>query len=238
MTQPDVEQLLARLSEAHAILSCNGHDDLTLGHMALRDPKGCGFWIKRADAGMRELTGPTDYQLLAFDGKLISGSGRQHSEWPIHSQLMQSRPDVNVSVHTHAEWPTLLSAFNSDMRALTTDAGYLGKVTTLALEASHIDTPALAAELAKAFGQKHAILLKNHGVVFAGRTIEHATLIGYYLVRAARAELRTRGVRDGTVAAELKCVAGRAAMMSNDRWLADSFACLAGRRPSYQRDRA
>jgi L-fuculose-phosphate aldolase len=238
MTQPDVEQLLARLSGAHAILSCNGHDDLTLGHMALRDPKGHGFWIKRADAGMRELTGLTDYQLLAFDRKLISGSGRQHSEWPIHAQLMQSRPNVNVSVHTHAERPTLLSVFDGGMRALTTDAGYLGKVTTLALEASHIDTPALAAELAKAFGQTHAILLKNHVVVFAGRTIEHATLIGFYLVRAARAELRARGVRDGTVAAELKSVASRVAMMSNDRWLVDSFACLAGRLSSNQRDRA
>jgi len=151
MTQPHVDQSLARLSEAHAILSCNGHDDLTLGHMALRDPKGRGFWIKRADVGMRELTGPTGYQLLAFEGKLVSGTGKQHSEWPIHSQLMQSRLDVNISVHTHTEWPTLLSVFDSGMRALTTDAGYLGKVTTLALEASHADTPTLGAEVAKAF---------------------------------------------------------------------------------------
>jgi L-fuculose-phosphate aldolase len=233
VTQPSIDQLLTRLSVAHAILSCNGHDDLTLGHMALRNPNGRGFWIKRADAGMRELTSPDDYQLLAFDGTVISGSGRQHSEWPIHAALLQSRPDLNITVHTHAELPTLLSAFSGGLRALTTDAAYLGKVASLALNQSHIDKLPLAAKLAQAFGQAHAILLANHGVVFAGRTIEHATLIGYYLVRAARAEWHARGMRAGSATTELQSVAGREAMMSNDRWLEDSFACLAGRLPSH-----
>ena len=227
-----METKLARLGVAHAILSYNGHDDLTLGHMALRDPQGRGFWIKRAETGMRELTGTKAFQLIDFDGKLILGEGRQHSEWPIHSQLLKFRSSINVSVHTHAEWPTLLSACGGDMRAVTTDAGYLGRVTTLALEASHIDTLSLADELALGFGEANALLLKNHGVVFAGRTIEHATLIGFYLVRATRAELRARGAQRGPGAGEMKSVVGRAAMMKNDKWLLDSFDCLAGRLPS------
>ena len=225
----EMETTLARLSIAHAILSHNGHDDLTLGHMALRDPQSRGFWIKRAETGMRELAGARDFQLIDFDGKLILGEGRQHSEWPIHSQLLKSRSDVNVSVHTHAHWPTLLSACGGDMRAFTTDAGFLGRVKTLALEASHIDTLSLAEELALGLGDADALLLKNHGVAFVGRTIEHATLIGFYLVRAARAELRVRGAELGQRAEELKSIAGRAAMMKNDRWLLESFDCLAGR---------
>ena len=42
---------LDRLASACRILEMEGHGDMTLGHMSLRDPEGRGFWMKRNAMG-------------------------------------------------------------------------------------------------------------------------------------------------------------------------------------------
>jgi len=228
-TSDALHVLLARLALAHAILASNGHDDLTLGHMALRDPQGRGFWMKRSGTAMDEISPDRDFLLIAFDGQVVEGNGRRHAEWPIHAELMRARADVLVSAHTHPEYATLLSAFGASIRPLTTDGGYLGEVRCVHIAGSHIDTPARGMEVARALGDRRAVLLRNHGAVFCGRSIEQATLIGVYLERAARAELRVRSVSGIPIPASPEDVAGRAEMIESDRWLVDSFDCLARR---------
>ena len=49
-------------SEIHAvrILAMEGHNDITLGHMSLRDPQGRGLWLKKSKRGLDEIAGPDD----------------------------------------------------------------------------------------------------------------------------------------------------------------------------------
>jgi ribulose-5-phosphate 4-epimerase/fuculose-1-phosphate aldolase len=193
--------------------------------MTLRDPLGRGFWIKRSEAGMREVDRDC-FQLLSYEGKLLEGNGRTHSEWHLHSQILLARADAMVSVHTHAEWPTLLSCYGEPMRLLTTDAGYLGSVQVFDSGTSQIDTKALGERVAEALGSERALLLQNHGTVFVGSSIEQATLIGYYLVRAARADLRARAAGNSFRQAPASSATARSAMLNNPGWLRDSFDCL------------
>ena len=85
---------LQKLATACRILEMEGHGDLVLGHLSWRDPNGRGLWMKRNEIGLGEVMGPEDFVLLDFDGRKLEGSGRQHSEWPIHSEIMIARPDV------------------------------------------------------------------------------------------------------------------------------------------------
>jgi ribulose-5-phosphate 4-epimerase/fuculose-1-phosphate aldolase len=43
--------------------------------------------------------------------------------------------------------------------------------------------------LARALGQDYAVLMANHGITFCGTSIEHATCVGVFLEKAARAHL-------------------------------------------------
>ena len=83
---------LEKLSASCRILEMEGHGDMTLGHLSLRDPEGRGFWMKRNAIGLGEVAGAEDFVLVTFDGEQIAGSGRCHSEWPIHSEILRSRP--------------------------------------------------------------------------------------------------------------------------------------------------
>ena len=55
---PALEEGLAKLARASRILELEGHGDLSLGHLSLRDPEGRGFWLKRNRIGLGEVLGP------------------------------------------------------------------------------------------------------------------------------------------------------------------------------------
>jgi ribulose-5-phosphate 4-epimerase/fuculose-1-phosphate aldolase len=95
-------QALERLATACRILENEGHGDMSLGHLSLRDPEGRGFWLKRNRASLGEIRGPQDFVLVSFSGEKLAGEGGRHSEWPIHAEILQRRADVQVVAHTHA----------------------------------------------------------------------------------------------------------------------------------------
>jgi len=54
--------------------------------------------------------------LTAFDGTLLVGEGRRHSEWPIHGEIMQRRPDVNYTAHSHPFYGAIYSSVHEPLR--------------------------------------------------------------------------------------------------------------------------
>ena len=44
---PELNAQLDKLARACRILEMEGHGDMTLGHLSLRDPLGRGYWLKR-----------------------------------------------------------------------------------------------------------------------------------------------------------------------------------------------
>lgn len=48
----ELGQSLDELARACRILEMEGHGDMTLGHVSLRDPEGRGFWLKRNRIGL------------------------------------------------------------------------------------------------------------------------------------------------------------------------------------------
>jgi L-fuculose-phosphate aldolase len=190
-TDPGVAAALRELARAHRILNLEGHNDMSLGHLSLRDPGGRGFWLKRGNIGLEEVIGETDFVLLDFDGKVLDGDGIRHLEWPIHAEILRSRPDVNVVAHTHPFHATVLSATTAEIRPYTNEGVWFGDggVPHFKLTSDLVNTPELGAELASALGATAAVLLKNHGAAFVGSDVREATLAGIFLERAARAQL-------------------------------------------------
>ena len=58
---------LNRLARGCRILEMEGHGDMTLGHLSLRDPEGRGFWLKRNARGLGEILSYRDFVLVALE---------------------------------------------------------------------------------------------------------------------------------------------------------------------------
>jgi L-fuculose-phosphate aldolase len=190
MPEHDLTTTLAELAYGCRILHMEGHADMTLGHLSWRDPEGRGVWLKRSGIGLGEVRDVRDFVLIDFSGKRLSGDGRLHKEWPIHTEIMRQRPDIMVAGHSHPFHATAFSALEVELSAVTNEAVYLGGVPSRFSETTGlIDTPALGESLATALGGASTVLMRNHGICFVGADIATATMMGLFLERACRSQL-------------------------------------------------
>ena len=183
---PELQSMLDKLARGCRILEMEGHGDMTLGHLSLRDPDGRGFWLKRNAYGLGEILSARDFVLVDHEGRQLAGEGGRHSEWPIHSRILLARPDVQVVAHTHPAHASVLSAFRGAPLPYTLDADYLAHVPCFGGESALLKTSDQGDALAVALGSHFAVLMANHGVTFCGTSVEHAVCIGVFLERAAR----------------------------------------------------
>ena len=167
---------LDKLAKAGRILELNGHGDRIFGHVALRDPEGRGFWLKRHHISLGELFDHRDFILVDFDGKQLLGSGRRHSEWPIHAEIFRARPDLNATAHTHPFYSVIYSATSKPLGSISGPAKPPPRFTGTS---EYIDTPELGRSLAASLGKTAKVaIMRHHGVIFAGRSIEEMVLNG------------------------------------------------------------
>jgi len=182
--------LLKNLAVAHRILEMEHQGDMTLGHLSARDPEDRGFWMKRNAIGLGEVGGPEDFVLLSLDGQQLDGTGRPHSEWPIHSQIFLNRADIQVVAHTHPFHACVFSASDTPLQAVTLEANYFNlPVPRYDNAVALIKTVGLGNDIAAALGNNYALLMANHGVTFCGTSVEHATMMGIFLEKACKAQL-------------------------------------------------
>jgi L-fuculose-phosphate aldolase len=190
MREQDLPTALTELAYGCRILHQEGHADMTLGHLSLRDPDGRGVWLKRSGIGLGEVRDADDFVLIDFSGNRLAGEGRLHKEWPIHTEILQQRPDIMVAGHSHPFHATAFSALDTELSAVTNEAVYLGSAPARFNETTGlIDTPALGESLARALGGSSTVLMRNHGISFVGPDIATATMMGVFLERACRSQL-------------------------------------------------
>jgi L-fuculose-phosphate aldolase len=134
---------------------------------------------------------------IDLEGNVVAGTARRHSEVYIHSEIFKVRADVNCVIHTHPTYAVALSATGRPIKAYSQPgamfAGEVGVYTdTITLIRSH----AMGAGVAKALGRGRAVLLKNHGIVMTGKTIEEAVIGTIMLENAATIQLLTEAAGD------------------------------------------
>ena len=184
-----MHETLELLALACRILEAEGHGDMTLGHLSVRDPGGRGFWMKRNRAALGEIRGPEDFVLVSWSGEKLEGQGGRHSEWPIHSEVLKLRPDVQVVAHTHPLHASVFSGGTEALLPYTLDADYFADLPRHEDDVALVTTVQEGEALARSLGPHFAVLMANHGVTFCGTSVEHATCVGVFLEKACRAHL-------------------------------------------------
>ena len=185
-------ELLTEAARACRILDMEGHGDMTLGHLSVRGSGGAGFWMKRNQIGLGEVLGADDFVLVDWEGGQIGGSGGRHSEWPIHSEILRARPDVNVVVHSHPFYASVFSAAVEPLEPYTLDADYFVDLPRHEDDVALVTTADEGRALARSLGPHFAVLMGNHGVTFCGATVEQAVCTGIFLEKACKAHITGR----------------------------------------------
>lgn len=113
------------------------------------------------------------------------GAGRAPAEWPLHAALYQARPEVGAIIHSHPAHAMVFGATAEPLRPISHDATALG---TVDLFTNTITNPTAAAAVERPFPCGKTLLLKNHGIVAAGRSVP-GCLLGHLPRNACRLQL-------------------------------------------------
>jgi L-ribulose-5-phosphate 4-epimerase len=196
MTAAVIEEVV----QASRALAAAGLSDMVWGHAAIRDPEGRGVWMKAAGWGFEEVDADR-VLLVSPDGEVLSGAGRRHIEYPIHTEIMRQRPGVGCTVHTHAPALSAFACLDVPVLPISHDGVLFcdPPVPRFTRTGALIATAELGAALAEALGGAPACLMPSHGAVTAGPDAAAAVMYAVLLERACRTQLMAMAAGDPKV---------------------------------------
>ena len=198
MTHDELKQTLILGGQ---VLVAEGQDDFTRGHISMRLPDDPSlFFMKPHSVGLDEVT-MENILTIDLEGNVVAGSARRHSEVYIHSEIFKARADVACVLHTHPPYAIALSSSGRPMKCYSQPGAlFYNSVGIYDDTINLIRSHAMGAGVAKALGQRRAVLLKNHGIVGAGATIAEVVVSALMLENAAMIQMITEAA--GTPAPE------------------------------------
>ena len=134
-----------------------------------------------------------------LDGEVVSPAGvRTYVERFIHSEIYKARADVCSVVHSHSPSVIPFGVTGARLRPLCHMSGFLGS-TVPVYEIRHdigetsdllIRNQALGASLAKTLGSAQVALMRGHGSVTVGHSIQQAVFRAIYTESGARLQMQ------------------------------------------------
>lgn len=176
MVQPRLSTRYGELvARAVRILNAIGMMDFS-GHVSARDELDPNvFWINNRHASRSTLTAE---DVVPFDisaGKRIGEGIEPPSEWPIHSEMYKVRPDVKGAVHTHPKYILALSATGNKLKPIGAVGAILPEEGAPIFDTSVlVSTVPLGQGLAKALGDYPICVMRQHGILAVGTSVEDA----------------------------------------------------------------
>ncbi|HLY67984.1 MAG TPA: class II aldolase/adducin family protein [Chloroflexota bacterium] len=150
------------------------------GHLSAYDPQTGRIYLTPGAGSDRANVRAEDIWVLSKTGEVLEGSGRIAAEWPIHTAIHSTRADALAVAHVHAPFTTVFAIAEREFRPVTlTGAVLLGDGVPLFNELGLVVAPEQGQRLAAAIGSHRALLMRGHGGVIAGGSLEevlHAAL--------------------------------------------------------------
>lgn len=116
---------------------------------------------------------PEDIVEMAFDGT-FQGRHRPSSEWRFHRDILKSRPDVNIVLHTHSVYSTTLAVHEKGIPAFHYMVAVAGGTDIRCSPYACFGTQDLSDVAISALEDRLACLLGHHGLIVLADTFEKA----------------------------------------------------------------
>ena len=129
---------------------------------------------------------PNDILIIDLDGKVLEGERNPSVEKHLHLGIYKEREDVNVIIHSHGIYSTILSALNLSLPPVMEElVPYLGG-EVLCSEYGEAGSVELADNVKTSLEDRNAVILANHGSLCCGSHLEGAYTVLQYLERGSK----------------------------------------------------
>jgi ribulose-5-phosphate 4-epimerase/fuculose-1-phosphate aldolase len=179
------------LAAAFRLFSRFGFDEGVAGHITARDPELTDhFWVNPFGMHFGHIR-VSDLLLVRHDGTIVEGDRPLNAAaFAIHSQVHAARPDVIGAAHSHSvygkTWSTLgklLDPITQDACAFYGDHALFDQYSGVVLDLEE------GKRIAHTLGGCKAAILRNHGLLTVGQSVEEAAWWFITMERSCHAQL-------------------------------------------------
>jgi ribulose-5-phosphate 4-epimerase/fuculose-1-phosphate aldolase len=185
-----------RLAGGFRILARLGLSEGIAGHITARDPEFTDtFWVNPFGLGFDEIK-VSDLIRVDGSGQVVEGDRPVNvSAFAIHYQIHEARPEIMAAAHAHSVYGKAWSAAGRLVDPITQDG--------CAFYEDHVffdETRVLVTDtnegrmLATALGQYKAAILRNHGLITVGESVEEAVWWFVSLERCCQSQFLAESV--------------------------------------------
>src|SRR5919106_1699710 len=187
-----------RLAAAFRLFGRFGFDEGVAGHITARDPERLDhFWVNPFGMNFGHIR-VSDLILVNEKGEVVEGDyGVNTAAFVIHSQVHAARPDVVAAAHAHSiygkSWSALgrlLDPITQDACAFYEDHALFDDYTGVVLDLEE------GKRLAHALGDNKAAILRNHGLLTVGHSVDEAAWWFITMERSCQAQLLAMAAGD------------------------------------------
>ena len=179
------------LAGAFRLFARFGFDEGVAGHITVRDPERPDwFWVNPFGLHFSQIR-VSDLILVNERGDVVEGDAPVNTAaFAIHSRVHAARPDTVAAAHAHSmhgkAWSSLgrlLDPITQDSCAFYQDHALFDDYTGVVYETAEGD------RIAQALGGCKAIILRNHGLLTVGASVDEAAWYFIAMERSCQAQL-------------------------------------------------
>jgi ribulose-5-phosphate 4-epimerase/fuculose-1-phosphate aldolase len=187
-----------RLAAALRLFGKYGFGEGISGHISVRDPEFADrFWVNPFGVSFRLVT-VGDLICVDEHGDVVAGRHPVNpSAFVIHSRIHASRPNAEAAAHAHTVHSRALGALDRLLEPVDQESAAFYQDQVLYTD---YQGPSIAVEqgqdIADRLGDRRAILLKHHGLITVGGSIEAA--VHWFLTFDSCAQVQLLAMAAGT----------------------------------------
>lgn len=194
-----------RVIAANRILANESVVD-AFGHVSVRDPRNAVRYVL-ARSRSPALVEHADLMEFEQDGRPVDARGRRpYGERMIHGAVYEARTDVNAVIHHHAYSVIPYSVTSQPLVPLTHTAAVIGPRVPVWDSADQfgdtdtlVRTMEIGRDLADTLADNTCVLMRGHGAVVTGATVQQAVISAIYLEINARILTQALALDDSPV---------------------------------------
>jgi ribulose-5-phosphate 4-epimerase/fuculose-1-phosphate aldolase len=217
-------QARVELAACYRLAARWGWTDHIYTHFSARVPgKEEHFLINAFGLTFEEVTASNLVKVDLAGNVLLDATGRGHNQagYVIHSAIHAARPDLKAVLHTHTTAGAAVSAQRDGLLMISQHAArYYGRVAYHDYEGFALNLDEQK-RLVRDLGDKRVMILRNHGLIAAGRSVGEALQELYFIERAC--EIQIAALAGGTALVVPEAAALRQASETYERSSGGSY---------------
>jgi ribulose-5-phosphate 4-epimerase/fuculose-1-phosphate aldolase len=180
-----------RLAAAFRLFGQFGFDEGVAGHITARDPELLDhFWVNPFAMNFKQIR-VKDLILVNHAGEVVEGDFPVNTAaFVIHSQVHAARPDVVAAAHAHSVYGKTWSSLRRPLDPLTQDAcAFYGDHAVFDDYTGVVLDVEEGKRIAHALGECKAAILRNHGLLTVGHSVDEAVWWFITMERSCQVQL-------------------------------------------------